>query len=60
MITDREMRAMVTDGDIVALQAEAEAHGDSDQAELCARALRGDEAARAVCERVIDFARSQA
>lgn len=43
-----------------ALEVEAGAHGDIEQVELCRLALAGDEAARALCERVIRDAQGAA
>ena len=43
----------ITDEQIINLRAEARAAGDEAQARLCTEALRGDDEARAACERAI-------
>lgn len=45
--------------DIFDLKLDAENEGDAKQAELCTRALEGDKAAWAECERVIWEAEAQ-
>lgn len=50
--------ATVTDEQISALAVEANAAGDEAQADMCALALAGNEAARIGCERVIRSARA--
>lgn len=49
--------ADVTDEQVDALLSEAEAAGDDAQADLCRRALDGDESARIACAEVIETAR---
>jgi hypothetical protein len=53
-----EPRYAVVDEDIRELGHEAQAAGDTEQAELCRSALAGDEAARAECVEVIEAARA--
>lgn len=49
----------ITNSQIEALRAEAGEHGDLEQVAICDRAISGDDAAIAECERVIANAAAQ-
>lgn len=59
LISNREIEMSITTTQIEALMTEAGEHGDLQQVEICERALTGDEAAIAECQRVIDAAAAQ-
>lgn len=60
MTTTMTTETAITDEQIERLEQEAGNAGDLEQAQLCRRALDGDTAARAECERVIRDAQAMA
>lgn len=60
MTTTTTTATEITDEQIERLEQEAGEAGDQAQAQLCRRALDGDDAARAECERVIRDAQAMA